>query len=243
MEQKQGVNGSDSLSGESSDSLSEKGKSSSSSDDRTLDQIMAENKRKAEEITELKTKVNELLEDKQERIDELEDKNRLNQDEQNELETLQDQVSAIRRDKRSKPWIEINRSVSKEVTKEAVSSLDLAYAEEFVEEMAEKEGVEVDSFYPKIKKFMRQVDPEANMKLLTRAKKAYKVMKADEIFRKEKEDFQKEKAAHYSDVGGGRQQKVQSREEIINWKESQNPKQSLTTLLKGLSDVQSHDME
>src|SRR3990167_9363748 len=119
------------------------------------------------------------------------------------ISDLREQVSEIR-DKRSKAWLEINKGISQELSKAELDSLDLSYAEEFVEEMAEQETSDIDTFYPKIKKFMRKVDPEASMRLLTRAKKAYKLMKHEEhLSNREKAIAEKEK--QFLEVGGSRQ--------------------------------------
>src|SRR3990167_8585372 len=134
-----------------------------------------------------------------------------------------------------------DKAISQEVSKAELDSLDLSYAEEFVEEMAEQEKSDIDTFYPKIKKFMRKVDPEASMRLLTRAKKAYKLMKHEEhLSNREKAIAEKEK--QFLEVGGSRQPRTQSREELINWKESKDPKEALSSLLKGISDAQEAGM-
>src|SRR3989338_4628929 len=215
---------------------SEGEKGSLKSEEKYIDLI----KKKDKAISDLREQVSEIRE-KQERIDELENKKRLTGDQQDELDSLQDQITAIRRDKLSKAWLEINKGISQEVSKAELDSLDLSYAEEFVEEMAEQEKSDIDTFYPKIKKFMRKVDPEASMRLLTRAKKAYKLMKHEEhLSNREKAIAEKEK--QFLEVGGSRQPRTQSREELINWKESKDPKEALSSLLKGISDAQEAGM-
>jgi len=195
-------------------------------------------KKKDKAISDLRAKLESYQSEKEERIEELESKKRLSASEQDELESLQDQVAAIKRDKRSKPWLEVNKEISKNVTKDGIDSLDLAYAEEFVEELAEKEGKDVDEFMPEIKKYMRRVDPEANMRLLTRAKKAYKMMKHEEtLSKREKELLEKER--RFSEAGGSKQPKAPSRDELLGWKNSKDPDLALTQLLKGVNAVQS----
>lgn len=238
MPKEEGVNDSDSPADDSlNDPESSKGDDNSlKTEEKYIDLL----KKKDKAIEDLRSRL-EGIEEKQDRIDELENKNRLTNREQDELDTLQDQIAAIRRDKRSKAWLEINKGISQEVSKAELDSLDLAYAEEFVEEMAEKEKVDIDTFYPKIKKFMRQVDPEASMRLLTRAKKAYKLMKHnDDLSAREKAIAEKEK--QFLEVGGSKQPRSQTREELLNWKESKDKNESLSSLLKGIAAVQEADM-
>lgn len=230
------VNDSESLPEESqSQSQSSEGDISLKGEEKFVELL----KKKDKAIEDLRSKVDELLEDKENRIDELESKKRLTESEEDELSALHAYVSSVKQDKKGKWWVKnIIPDISKEVSKDAVDRLDLAYAEHDVELLAEKENVDVDTFYPKIKKFMRQVDPEAVMTLRVRVNKAYKLMKRMEDFeKKEKELNDKEKS--FAEAGGGRSSpKSQTREEILNWKESKNPTNSLKELLKGLSDSQ-----
>ena len=242
MGQETSVKNSDSLTEESSETLSEKGKSSSTSDGRSLENIMEENERKGVEISGLREKVQELLDDKEDRIAELEEKNRLSASEEDELTTLQNQVSALKRDKRAKPWLQVQRDISEDVTKRTVDSLDLAYAEEWVEEIADVEGKNVDEFYKEIKKYMRQVDPEASMKLLPRAKKAYKLMKKTQELDKRERDLV-ERESKFSDLGGSKTTKVPTKEEALDWKGSSNPDKAFEELLKGIQDVQTEQID
>ena len=194
-------------------------------------------KKKDKAIDDLRAKYDALVQDKEERIDELENKKKLSSSEEDELSSLQDQVAAIRRDKRSKPWLELNKTISKETTKEEINYLDLSYAEDHVEELAELEKSDLDTFYPKIKKFMRKVDPEGSMKLLPRVKKAYKLMKHEESLSKREQDIA-EKEKKFQEIGGSRQSKSQTKEELMNWRNTNNPDANLSELLKGISDSQ-----
>ena len=194
-------------------------------------------KKKDKAIDDLRAKYDALVQDKEERIDELESKKKLSSSEEDELSSLQDQVAAIRRDKRSKPWLELNKTISKETTKEEINYLDLSYAEDHVEELAELEKSDLDTFYPKIKKFMRKVDPEGSMKLLPRVKKAYKLMKHEESLSKREQDIA-EKEKKFQEIGGSRQSKSQTKEELMNWRNTNNPDANLSELLKGISDSQ-----
>lgn len=244
------VNGSESSADESlDDNPSGEGESSSKSEERYKDLL----KKKDAAIAKLRSERDEArasleskTEDIEDRIDDLESKKRLSASEEEELENLQDYIAKVKRDKRGKIWTaNIIPDISKEVSRDEVARLDLAYAEIEVEKLCdeenknlpEKDQISLDAFYTKIKKYMRKVDPAAEMKLVRRTQQAYKLMKQEERFAKrEKELLEKEEK--FKDDGGSQQPRAQSREEILNWRDSKNPDAALSGLLKGISAVQ-----
>lgn len=239
MSNENGVKESESLPDEKLESQSELGEDASSkSNGRSIDQVVAENKRKAEEIKELRAKVEAMeeshLTDKEERLAELQEKSRLSSSDRQEMETLEDQISAIKADPRSKPWVRLNQDISTKAAKALLDQREAEQTEDYVTELAEKEGVPFDKFEREMVRFMRRADPGAEMSTLRRAKKAYKLYQDEQSYSK-REAALKEKEKQFAETGGAKPSKPQSRSEIL---QSTKTPEGMRDFLKSVADQQ-----
>lgn len=215
-----------------SESRSETGKSSSKSDDRTLEQIMAENERKAAEISELRKELNELKEDKEERLAELQEKETLTRAEREEIGTLEEQIRVIENEPKAKAWLEVNKRESKKVSREEADTLDLEYAMDWLEEVADREKIDFDKFKKEI--FAIVKDRWVGQRATKKAKLAFKEWKEKQEIQKERDDARKKNSEQFAEVGG-KTARAMSKKEILDDARSTG---SYQDLLKGIASVQ-----
>lgn len=176
-------------------------------------------KKKDEAIGELREQMQELREshiaDKEERLQELNDKSRLSASEERERASLSDQVAAIRSDPKAQAWLHLTEDTSLKSANAAVAQYDAGQTEDFVTEIADKEGIPFDKFEKEIVKLMRQVDPGAELTGLRRAKKAYKQYQENQAYQKRSDDL-KQKERQFAEVGGSKPPRPQTKAEILD---------------------------
>lgn len=232
-EEQKGVKEPESPNGKTSESHSELGEASSKSDERTMEQVLAENRHKADLIKELREELREYHESKEERLEELQSKARLTAAEKEEMQTLEEQVASIKGDPRSRPWLKLNEEVSAKAADARMRALDAEYTEDYVSEIAEAEKIPYEKFEKEIVKYMKRVDPGAEMTTLRRAKKAYKLYKEERAYSEKMAEL-KEKEKQFAETST-RAPRPQSKAEIL---ESSKTEKGLEQLLKGIHAVQ-----
>lgn len=219
MDTEKGVKVSESPDDEKPESRSEPGESASSkSGERSVEQVVAENKRKADEIKELREEMTKLreaqLESREERLEQLQEKSRLTVAEKEEMATIEDQIASIKGDPRSKPWLRINEDTALRAASQKLAERDAVDTEDYVSELADQEKVPFEKFEREIVKYMRKVDPGAEMNTLRRAKKAYRLYKEEQTYSKRMDEL-KEKEKQFAETGGARTPRPQTKTELF----------------------------
>lgn len=240
----QGVNGPGSPTGENQNHPSGEGKSSVGSGDRTLEQVMKENERKAEELNALRDELaslkQELLEEKEDRLNELNNKRNLTQKEEQEVISLEEQLAAIKRDPRSKPWAKYNEEISLKTSSAVVADFDAKLAERYVKRMAKQEGVPFEKFEREIVAAMRRVDPDAKLPVVIRAEEAYERILEDRAFQKREKELQEKERRYAEGDSRNAEPRSQNKAELLSGAFKSD--KDMAALLAGVSAVQEEQM-
>lgn len=191
MAKEEGATGTDSPTDKSTGDPSSGGKPTQKSVETLLEEMKAENSRKAKEIEKLRTDREEMQQVFEQRLSELENKTRLSKSEKEEKGELEQLVANIAADQRSRAWRELSkrdarevfeeRFKDKELLKSIVDTVDYEYAMDQLEELAEKEGVEVEELGKTLAPYVRRFQGKPTI----RQKKAYAAYLEDKKIKEE----------------------------------------------------------
>lgn len=201
------------------------------SPEQLLKEYKIEAKRKGDEISALKAQLEELKDSKEERLEELEEKKHLSAEERKEMLSLEQQIEDIKRDQRSTAWIELNKREAKNLTRQEVDTLDLEYAIDMVEDLADKEGISVEKFEKELKPFLKHYAGERPTR---KVKKAYKELQKSRELEKRLADLEK-KEKEFVPRETSRTPTAQSAKEILA---EAKKKGDYVSALKAISDAQ-----
>src|SRR3990167_4453468 len=125
-------------------------------DSPSPDELKAENKRKAEKIASLET---EIKADRARlaKLEAIEEQRELTAREEREKAVLKDDVGEeakkLREMKETQPWIKISKDEAKEASTDAVLNNEIERSNDFLEDMASDNKMEVEQFAKEIRKF------------------------------------------------------------------------------------------
>ena len=184
----------------------------------------------AAQFIEILKKKDKAIDDMRSRIDEIENKD----EEEEEEPEPNDPKEQIKKDARSKPWLDLNREISEEVAGKAKWEMNMEMAQDYLDDVAENEGisdsVDLKKFNSTLVTYMRYVDPEGKMKPYRRAKEAFKAFSKDR-----KEMTEKRKDSSFSENQNQKPVRVPTKDELL--KEAKTSPKKLEELLRGISDV------
>lgn len=167
------------------------------------------------------------------RLDELNEKDRLSTQERLERQqlmrkddTYDDMIEELRRKPEAKPWfkhVEKELSKLKQETDKAAKVAEqngktgalMELAADYVEDMAEKEGIKSSDFLKSLKPHLSQFDDKNPYR---RTQLAYKSWQEAQSLKKERDELAKAKAALETREDGGRMSRESSAEDLIKKK-------------------------